>query len=272
MTEEEIAQFEKDYFRNSDKEYRRQQKEERERLEMEREEKERIECLEEIRQRGREKIFRTTNNTYPGYPPADDELSDEEFSRICNINDEPLTPNEFARKHGFQNRHDRDRFMKETKGMYFLQKLNYLVENADEYGLTESTYYLNGISSENYVEFSEAIVKACLNETPLKTYAELKEELETINDKMIMDVETINEIVSQGKSRQWNNTIHRSIDGVEFCVFNQLRYKSQILRAIAFAICHRKWDIYVDSAFNEFIISEEEAYISDHLKNSESSE
>lgn len=270
---EEIDKFEKDYFRDSHKEYRRQQKEEKEREAKEREAKERIERLEEIRRRGKEKSLRTTGNIYPGYPHADEnELSDEEFHLICNLYDEPSTPNEFARKHGFLNRHDRDRFIKETKGYYFLQKLNYLVENADEYGLTESIYYLNGVSSDNSVKFAEAIVESCLNEIPKKTYAELKEELETIHDNMIMDVEKINEIVSQGKSRQWNNTIHRSIDGVEFCVFNQLKYESQKLRAIAFAICHRKWNIFVDVPFDESVISEEESYISDHLNDKESPE
>lgn len=270
----ENDQFEKEYFRDYNNECRRQQKEEKERKEREREEKERIERLVEIRQRGREKSLRTTKNIYPGYPYTIDvdEVSDEKFNLICNINEEPSTPNQYARKHGFLNRHDIDCFNEETKDMCFFQKMNYLIENADEFGLTESTYYLNGVSSNDYSDFAEAIVEACLIETPEKTYAELKEELETIHNKMIMDIGTINEIVSQGKSRQWNTRIHHSIDGVEFCVFNQLRYENQILRAIAFAICHRKWNLYVDAPYDESDISDDASFTSGHLNDSENIE
>lgn len=129
--------------------------------------------------------------------------------------------------------------------------MNYLVENAEEYGLTNCVYYLNGISSENYVEFADAIVRSCLYDNrdgknkcfKLPTYAELKEKLETIHDNMIMDVNEIEDLLAQGKSRQWNTKRYRSADNVEFCVFNQLKTPRQRLRAIAFAICHRHWKL-----------------------------
>ncbi|MBO5443916.1 MAG: hypothetical protein J5995_01010 [Muribaculaceae bacterium] len=174
--------------------------------------------------------------------------SDED---LCYLPDER---DEYARDHGFLNQYDRNRFAEETRGMYFLQKMNYLVENAEEYGLTNCVYYLNGISSEDYVEFADAIVWASLYAnrdgknyySKVPTYAELKEKLETIHDNMIMDVQSIEELVAQGRSRQWNTKRYTSADKVEFCVFNQLKTPKQRLRAIAFAICHRHWELKVE--------------------------
>lgn len=238
-----------DYFLTDNEErrkYEREKREEIKRIEREREEYDRAKRLEEIRRRGAEKNFTLTQNKYPGYAPTEDELSEDELFALMNQNSEPLTADEYARKHGFRNSYDRDRFNRETRGMYFLQKMNYLIENADEYGINSSTYYLDYVSSENPVQFCEAIIEASILENPKVTYSELKEELETIHDYMIMDVASIKEITSKGKSRQWNKRIHRSADGVEFCVFNQLKTDLQMLRAIAFSICHRKWNLYVE--------------------------
>ena len=181
--------------------------------------------------------------------------SDEELWERCEYDDFiPDERDEYARSHGFLNQYDRNQFAEDTRGMYFLQKMNYLIEHADDFGLNDNVYYLMDISSENYVEFADAIVQSCLyynrdgkNHTFKRlTYAELKEKLETIHENMIMDVQSIEELLAQGKSRQWTTKHYTSVDGVEFCVFNQLKTPKQRLRAIAFAICHRHWELEVE--------------------------
>lgn len=159
-----------------------------------------------------------------------------------------------ARQHGFRNPDERDSFLTKTKGMSFLQKMNYLVENAEEFGLKDSTYYLLDASSDNPVLFADAIVQMRMYHnndgknlsSKLPCYADLKEELETIHNNMIMDIDSINSILAQGRCRQWNKKEYVSADGIRFCVFNQLRTPKQRLRAIAFAICKRNWKIYVE--------------------------
>lgn len=180
-----------------------------------------------------------------------DEEPDELWGDLYYLPDER---DEYARDHGFLDQYDRNRFAEETRGMYFSQKMSYLVEHAEEYGLTDCVYYLNGISSENHVGFADAIVRECLYNNrdgknrcfKFPTYSELKEKLETIHDNMIMDVNEIEELLAQGKSRQWNTKRYKSADGVEFCVFNQLKTPKLRLRAIAFAICHRHWELKVE--------------------------
>lgn len=166
----------------------------------------------------------------------------------------PDDKDEFARSHGFLNQYDRNQFAKDTRGMDFLQKMNYLIDHADEYGLNDNVYYLSDSYSENHVGFADAIVRECLYNNrdgknrcfKFPTYSELKEKLKNIHHNMIMDVQTIEELLAQGKSRQWNTKRYKSADGVEFCVFNQLKTPQQRLRAIAFAICHRHWELEVE--------------------------
>ena len=70
-----------------------------------------------------------------------------------------------------------------------------------------------------------------------------------IHEKMILDVESIHELLAQGKSTQWNKKVYTSVDGVDFCVFNQLKSPKQRLRAIAFVLCQQHWKIEVEETW-----------------------
>ena len=160
----------------------------------------------------------------------------------------------YAREHGFIDHLDRNQFLQETQGMCLSQKMKYLINHADAFGLDSNTYYLLGVSSRHHVSFDDAIVRACMfynvygehNSCSHLTYAELKETLEVIHEKMILDIESIHELLAQGKSTQWNKKVYTSSDGVEFCVFNQLKSPKQRLRAIAFVLCQQHWEIGVE--------------------------
>lgn len=163
----------------------------------------------------------------------------------------------YAREHGFIDHQDRNQFLRDTRGMCLSQKMKYLINHAETYGLNSNTYYLLGESSHHQVSFDDAIVRACMmynvygehKSYRCPTYAELKETLEAIHEKMILDVQSIHELLAQGKSSQWNKKVYTSADGVEFCVFNQLKYPKQRLRAIAFVLCQQHWEIEVEEKY-----------------------
>lgn len=245
-----------DYFPSPEEEYsaykkRKREKEERMR-QMAAKEEERIrqEQIKNIQSKTDFPALRT-----PTEKESYLEEYDEEFWEYSEYDDFiPDERDEYARSHGFLNQYDRNQFAEDTRGMYFLQKMNYLIDHADEYGLNDNVYYLLDSSSENHVGFADAIVRECLYNNrdgknrcfKFPTYSELKEKLETIHDNMIMDVQTIEDLLAQGKSRQWNTKRYKSADGVEFCVFNQLKTPKLRLRAVAFAICHRHWELKVE--------------------------
>ena len=159
----------------------------------------------------------------------------------------------YAREHGFIDHLDRNKFLHETRGMCLLHKMNYLINHASAFGLDSNTYYLLGESSRCSVAFHDAIVRACMSynvygehkSSRRPTYAELKETLEVIHEKMILDVESIHDLLAQGKCSQWNKKVYTSADGVDFCVFNQLKSPKQRLRAIAFVLCQQHWEIEI---------------------------